>query len=175
MDGFILSGRAKLTSFVSGTTTHDGLFMDDNARQILQSKCNLGDHEFYEATLYVRKEPVRFYYLGLFYDFDSLIKFPKCIYAIHGLKREEDLPSECSNMVFNNCRDVYKIEDMIPYRVNICFSKIVFDKKVKGLDLFYYGLLGLGIGVVSERFKNAVEEAGLTGIVFDPIEVEFEE
>ena len=174
LDGFVLSGRAKLTDFVSTPFCH-ALCMSENAKNILQSKCNFGAHEFYEATLYVRKKPVRFYYLGIFCDFFSQIKFPECRYAIYGVEKEEDLPQEWYEMTINNLQDVYKIEKKIPYNVDIQLYKIVLKKIAKEVDLLYYCVLGIRIGIVTERFKDTVEEAGLTGLVFEPIEVEIEE
>lgn len=47
-----------------------------------------------------------------------------------------------------------------------------FDKE---LDWFVIDKFGVFYGIVTERFKIAVEEAGLTGLVFEPIEVEIEE
>lgn len=174
LDGFVLSGRAKLTDFISVTSCH-ALLVSEKAKEILQLKCNFGDHEFYEATLYVRKKPVRFYYLGIFRDFFSQIKFPECGYVIYGVEKEEDLPQEWYEMTINNLQDVYKIEKKIPYTVDIWLSKIVLKNTAKEVDLLYYCVLGIRIGLVTERFKNAVEEAGLTGLVFEPIEVEIEE
>ena len=174
LDGFVLSGRAKLTDFISVTSCRT-LFMSEIAKDILQSKCNYGSHEFYEATLYVRKQPVTFYCLGIFCDFYAQIEFPKCRYAIYGVEKEEDLPQEWYQKSINNLQDVFKIERKIPYPVDIWLSKIVLKKTAKETDLLYYYVLGIRIGIVTERFKEAVEEAGLTGLVFEPIEVEFEE
>ncbi len=154
--------------------------MDDNARQILQSKCNLGDHEFYEATLYVRKEPVRFYYLGLFYDTTPLIAFNKCDYVVYGVDSVRDLPKEWITKPIEGYSDLCEIEykhRQYPSVMRVGCEKIRVKKEFDfNVDIFFAGRFNYNLnGICSERFKNAVEEAGLTGIVFDPIEVEFEE
>ena len=151
------------------------MFVSEKAKNILQSKCNFWEHEFYEATLYVRKNSVKFYYLGIFCDFYSQIKFPKCGYVIYGVEKEEDLPKEWYEMTINNLQDVYAIEKKIPYCVDIQLYKVVFKETAKDMDLLYYYTLGIRVGIVTERFKNAVEEAGLTGLVFEPIDVIIEE
>lgn len=169
LDGFVLSGRAKLSNFIS-VTTMTGLFMDKHAKQVLQSKCNLGEHEFFEATLYVKKEPKEMYYLGLFYDLAPHIKFKECNYVALGLKKEDDLPQGWNNSI--TCKeDFFKIKKNVPYLIDIYFSHIKIKNTVPKLDIFYF--IGGGIyGIVTERFKNIVEEAGLTGLVFKPIDVD---
>ena len=179
LDGFVLSGRAKLTNFVSAVAV-DGMFLDEKAKQVLEAKCNLGDHEFYEATLYVRKEPKRFYNWGLFNDICSYVEFNKCGYVIYGLKSEKDLPEEWISKPIESLNDLFNIEKQYsdyPSAVKIECNKIVLKKTFdKQIDIFYNNyIFGGKYGICSERFKNAVEEAGLTGLVFEPIEVELEE
>ena len=108
LDGFVLSGRAKLTDFIS-VTSSNVLFVSEKAKNILQSKCNFWEHEFYEATLYVRKNSVKFYYLGIFCDFYSQIKFPKCGYVIYGVEKEEDLPKEWYVESISKCKIISRV------------------------------------------------------------------
>lgn len=179
LDGFVLSGRAKQTNFIH-IVTHRTLFMDEYAKKVLQSKCNLGEHEFYEATLYVRKEPNKYYCLGVFYDIKSVIEYNKCNYVIYGIKDEQDLPEEWFTKPINSFSDIYNIRQRYrdyPAFVNILCQNLVlkrtFDKTIDFFDILLPGEGGYGI--CTERFKNAVEEAGLTGLVFEPIDVIIEE
>ena len=174
LDGFRLSGRAKQTNFIS-TSVFNALFMDEHVKQVLQTKCNLGEYEFYEATLYVRKEPKQYYILGLFYDTYSLINYPECGYFVENLKKDDDMPPEWHNKQFTCKSDLFDIAMKVPYSIYISFTNIKIKKPLEDLDIYYYVGGGIRIGIVTERFKEAVEEAGLTGLVFEPIEIEVKE
>lgn len=178
LDGFKLSGRAKMTNFITSVVCRSPL-IDEKAKEVLQSKCNFGDHEFYEATLYVREEPVKVYYLAIFYDLDSKIRYKDCRYSIWGscIKSEEDLPIEWKEGIPIESRDyICKIEQRYSPWATITCHTLVLDKSFdKDMDLFYYLGMGIRYWICTERFKNAVDEAGLTGLVFEPIEVEIEE
>lgn len=168
LDGFVLSARAKLTNFVH-VVVFVRPFLDEKAKTVLQESCNLGDHEFYEATLYVRKEPKRFYYLESFLDMSPYIEFNECLYWIEGVEREEDLPSDWHDVIFRGYDDIYDMGRR--HDISIHFGQLVFNKEFdRELDFFYLER-DFYYGVCSERFKKAVENAGLTGLVFTPIDV----
>lgn len=176
LDGFVLSGRAKQTNFIS-TSVFSRLFMNEHAKNVLQSKCNLGDSEFYEAVLYVKKVPISYYYLETFLNIIPKIKFSDCVYYLEYIRDEDKIPEEWINSGFNDCETVLSIHKYFPNRlIGVRFRTLVLKKDFdKDLDWFVIDKFGIHNGICSERFKNAVEEAGLTGLVFEPIDVIIEE
>ena len=176
LDGFILSGRAKLTNFVS-TSVLDRLFLDEKAKNILQTKCNLGVSKYFDATLYTKKETCKFYYVINFYDIIPHIEFRNCEYYLDYIDETDKIPQEWINSGFKDCETVLSIQKYFPKQlVGVRFKTLVLKRDFdKNIDWFVIKKFGIHNGICSERFKNAVEEAGLTGLVFEPIEVIIEE
>ena len=140
----------------------------------------MGEHNFYEATLYIRNKSNKYYCLGVFLDIKSLIEYNKCNYVIYGIKDEKDLPEEWYTKPINSFSDISNIKDRYknyPGIIMFLCNKLTLTRFFyKNIDFYKLSFPDEKVyGICSERFKNAVEEAGLTGLVFEPIEVIIEE
>ena len=156
-----------------------GFFISPKAHDLL-SGFNISGYHFIESPYLFKKVPNLHYYLFLYEDMWRSIVIEKTKFAIvKDISLNEGIIIE-DNLTFFSDKDVYwgKVEGGKRLITKedlggniISHYSILFKKTVKDLDLFpvykhsvcswryktYY---------VSERLKDAIESAGLTGITF---------
>lgn len=172
LGGFILSGRAKLTNIVS--TTMPRLHMDNEAKEVFSS-CNLGDSEFYNAQLYIKQRKIftqilDYNYFCSFTNILDYICFPETIF-----RHEISIPRNLIDYITGLCSISAYSEYRNQNREGIIFPETITMKEGfdKTLDYFIIRELNVHHGIASERLKTAIEENGITGLRFEPIEIIF--
>ena len=172
LGGFILSGRAKLTNIVS--TTIPMLHMDNEAKEVF-SVCNLGDSEFYKAQLYIKQRKIftqilDYYYLCSFIDILDYIYFPGTIFR-HEINLVEKQNVYVTGLSSFSAYEEYWQQNnkglIYPQTITL---KEGFDKT---LDYFIIPKLNIFYGIASEKLKTMIEDNGITGLRFEPIEIIF--
>ena len=173
LGGLVLSGRAKLTDIVS-TSVLPRLHMNDVAKNVF-STCNLGDYEFYKAQLYIKQRKIftqilDYYYLCPFTDILDNIYFPKTIFR-HEINLVEKQNVYVTGLSSFSAYEEYRQQNnkglIYPQTITL---KEGFDKT---LDYFIIPKLNIFYGIASEKLKTKIEENGITGIRFEPIEIIF--
>lgn len=173
LGGFILSGRAKLTDIVS-TPVLPRLHMNNNAKDIF-SACNLGDYEFYKAQLYIKQRKIftqilDYYYLCSFTNILDNIYFPGTIFR-HEINKVEKQNVYITGLSSFSAYQEYRQQNnkglIYPETITM---KEEFDKT---LDYFIIPKLNIFYGIANEKLKTKIEEKGITGLKFEPIEIVF--
>ena len=165
LDGVKLAGCAKLTDFVSDGFCSRMQIVGPKAKLTLE-QFNLCAHKFYPLGLYKRK--IKYEYF-LFFDGESCAKyvdykktsFRTLNYADDSYSEEFYIQSEKEYWEKRN-----KLEQDGIFG-NINGKKIVMSHDFPKYDFFTIGFLD-GNTYVSERLKETIEHAGLTGWVFNP-------
>ena len=158
LDGFKLQTGARLTDFV---TTGIGLFplVTPKCKAVME-QLTLLPHRFYPAGLYKRN--IRYDYYFFFYllwCYPAFVDYKKTTFY-------KKLDPEKKPLAIGTRYDFIKYKRQNPY---IKTDQVVLLKSFnKELDMFDLSPIFLDM-VVSERFKNAIEEAGLTGQSFKPL------
>lgn len=172
LGGTILSGRAKLTDIVS-TAVLPRLLMNNNAKDVF-SACNLGDYEFYKAQLYIKQRKIFTqildYYLCPFTDILDNIYFPETIFR-HEINMVEKQNVYVTGLSSFSAYEEYWQQNnkglIYPQTITL---KEGFDKT---LDYFIIPKLNIFYGIASEKLKTMIEDNGITGLRFEPIEIIF--
>lgn len=141
-------------------------------KEVLQ-EFNLGPHRFYPAWVLFNGQKHEYFVMQIFYDYyQKFIDFEKTIFNnLDSFRDLEDREFETKQFL--------SVEDVEDYSevhwgtaVNWNYERIVMKPEFKELDFITFFKFG---DIVSERLKNAIEEAGLKGIEFEelPIPIEF--
>lgn len=165
LDGVKLAGCAKLTDFVSDGFGSRMQIVSPKAKLTLE-QFNLCAHKFYPLGLYKRK--IKYEYF-LFFDGESCAKyvdykktsFRTLNYADDSYSEEFYIQSEKE---YWEKRNKLEQDDIFG---NIIGKQIVMSRNFPKYDFFNICFLD-GNTYVSERLKETIEHAGLTGWVFNP-------
>lgn len=167
LDGVMLAGYAKLTDFVSNGFSGSLCILSPKAKAILE-QYNLCPHQFYSLGLYKKKVKYDYFLLKLVSNYSDFVDYEKTSF------REYDITSGYksdsffvkSKEEFWERREKIKAEKGISW--GIWGDKLVMNKDFNcELDFFVISILDANT-YVSERLKNAIESAGLTGWEFSP-------
>jgi hypothetical protein len=78
LSGIKLSGRAKLTDFVSNP--YGAIILSPRSKEILE-KYSLCPHRFYPVTLYARNVPYEYFYLHIISDYSDFVYYKKSTFV----------------------------------------------------------------------------------------------
>lgn len=150
-----LKPKAKLTDIISvGNITATGFLMNEKAKAIFQS-FNLIDHKFHNATLFVKSQPLHYYYLqltnGNFENID-IEKSSFCITNAFRLKKNDII--------------ITSYNDLIEKQKKLEFGNIISAEKIHikntDFDLFFFPFIHNDI-FVSEKLLNELRKYKITG------------
>lgn len=167
LDGVMLASYAKLTDFVSNGFSRRLRILSHTAKAVLE-QYNLCPHQFYPLGLYKRKIKYDYYLLNFVSNYSDFVDYERTTF------QEYDITSgykSCSFLVhskekFWEKRTRIEIDKGISW--GVWGDRIVMNKEFdRELDFFVISILDGNI-YVSERLKNAIETAGLTGWEFTP-------
>lgn len=142
------------------------MFVSEKFKKLLES-FNLGNHAFYESRLMFKGEKLTYFIFKQ--DEDVLVDFSKSKFRLEkGMLRPT--PLEDFEGIINSKKELREIEKQLEDKY-LKFKKMAF--LAPQTDMFLIRELPkLGI---SERLKNEIENAGITGIEISPFEnIEFE-
>ena len=172
LGGLVLSGRAKLTDIVS-TSVLPRLHMNEVAKEVFSS-CNLGDYEFYNAQLYLKKAKILTQILDYFYlcPFTDIFDY---IYLPETLFRVDKYSPERQQLFIEGFSSYQAYTDFITKNIDVISpTKITMNEGFdKTLDYFIIPNLNIYRGIASEKLKTKIEAKGITGLKFEPIEIIF--
>lgn len=166
LDGVMLAGYAKLTDFVSNGFSPFLLIMNEKAKDIL-GQFHLCPHKFYSLGLYRRKIKNDYFLFHYHSNYSDFVDYQKTSFREHHSFRFQSDPFFVSSKEeFWEKRKAIKTEKGIS--CGIRGDRIVMNKDFDHeLDFFVISILDANT-YVSERLKNAIETAGLTGWEFTP-------
>lgn len=165
LDGYKFYYRCKLTNFVSHVSS-ELLLMDKTALDLML-QFNLGQHIVIPATVYKSNNPLELFFLYIANPIMKYIDFPKCIFEI----TKWDTPIKAKITDLRNYQalcdfehKMWKTDKDFAYTTP-CFISLSPDFPMQ-LDIFRIPRLDGGSYFMSDRLKNAIEEAELTGLNF---------
>lgn len=171
LSGHKLSRKAKITDFVSEVSVSILPLMNKKALDLLE-KFNLGNYRVYPCQLYVKDEPIEHYFIYQIFDAEKYIDVTNSIFSVYYYFKEPHWNYVSGFTSMEHYRDYC---NQLSGSYEIAPKKLVFNAECdKTLDLIRLSDFSLFFGIISERLYNAIQEAGLTGWEFTPIEVEFE-
>ena len=164
LSGIMLSGRAKLTDFVSNP--FGSIIISPKGKNVFE-KFNLCSHRFYNMTLHVRKIPYEYYWMHIISDYSDFVDYKASSFIERNSYR-------ALGSVFVESKDgMLQKRDEILHRnkgttINLWADKIVMNSGFnKNLDLFEISLIDANL-YVSERLKDEIIKNDLTGYEFIP-------
>lgn len=167
LDGIMLSGSAKLTDVVSNGYCSDFFIVSEKVKRILE-QYTLCPHRFYPLGLYKRKVKYDYFLLHIISVYVDYVDYNRTSFM------------DCD--IFTNKKDgdviVTSLDDLLQKRDEIKKAKgrsqTVWGERIvmnehfdKETDFFVISRFDANI-YMSERLKNAIEAAGVTGWVFTP-------
>lgn len=172
LDGVMISGPSKLTDFVGNAFSDSILIFSAKAKEVLD-KYNLCPHRIYPLGLYRRKIKYDYFLMKTNSGFANYVDFKKSTCAVYNMK--DDVFIAPLDIVFQNKEDFYlrikEINDQIEDAADSIWHCLQVNKMV--VQPSYYYSMDFIISFVngkeifvSERLKNAIEEANLTGWEF---------
>ena len=167
LGGFKLSSIAKITDIIS-TGVFSILAMNQRTADIF-SQFNLGDHEFYKWTLYTKNGEFDYFYLCSFTEIFNSVIIPESIFKMCMALGSENhalwLNGFSSYKAYNDFVNKMHSWDKTPVYLSM---KEDFDF---GLDFFIIDELNVFLGIISERLKTRLDEEGVTGLEYVPVEI----
>lgn len=169
LDGIMLSGSAKLTDIVSNGFSGDLFILSDKVKQIIE-QYNLCPHRFYPLGLYRRKVKYNYFLLYIVSNYIDSVECAKTSFVEYNIASGKFFGDVCikSKEELFQKRDEMKKERGISQTIwgNRIVMNDLFDKT---LDFFVISRIDANL-YISERLKNNIESAGLTGWEFTPAE-----
>jgi len=159
LDGIQLVKHARATDLLSVVPISPifGLVISEEGKEVLQN-FNAPPHRFFEVKVYdhQKNETQKNYFLFRLLDFQNeSISFERSKFMVSTKEKIQTLAirtaADLKNLSPELCMDMYP--KLISLRSDFQFDIFYFDK--------------IGGYFVSERLKNAVESAGLTGMRFE--------
>ena len=161
----IIEPNAKLTDLISSSPIMMQLIISNKLKNLVQNYREDGLQFFPTKLIYKKKVIEDYWILNAFERDYSCINFKKSIISIKNniqkTSREVDIKSlESFKMFLNTIKhpEYLRIEKL--YLIEGNKQDLLIIDRVLGFFLFF-----------SEKLKNEVENAGCTGIEFEPIEV----
>lgn len=167
LDGFKLSGSAKLTDFVSSIFSWS-LFVISQRVKVVFEQHKLCPHRFYPLGLYKRNVKFNYFMLSIISDYSTCVDYKNSTFAEYNI-----LNSRWKNLVLIDSREEYvRKRDRLKQDKGLEWAlwsdHIVMNSSFdRELDFFSIGKLDSHI-YVSERLKEEIEFCGLTGWEFLP-------
>lgn len=161
-----LSYNAKITDIITTSVVHRPA-ISRKAAEIFAG-CNLGRHEMYKCPLYTQTGALEYYCI---YPMNSMVEFVNFYNTFFRANIHEP---ECYTLKmagigsYNGYKSLSEIISEPVTLGKYLALKKGFDKE---LDYFAIPEIQVFYGIVSERLKSKLEEAGITGVKFSPLEV----
>jgi len=151
-----LESKAKLTDIISaGNITADGFLMNEKTKEIFQ-QFNLLEHKFHDATLIVKGQKLRYYFLQIVCkDFD-MIDFQRssfCVASLTGIKKYD------INIFSSD--DLFEKQKQLDIGVGIKLEKLFLKNNIEP-DLFFFPYLHVDY-FASQSLVNALNDNNITG------------
>lgn len=163
---------AKPTDIVSvGVFAAQGFLISEKGKKVFE-QFNLGEHKFFPVKIAKKEESYDYYWLHLCSDETDSIDYPNSIFylqhGILGTKREiikieskKDLHEKKEILKINFHVEKQEYKEIGP-------KKIVLTRQYnKDIDIIGFVRLGIEL-YITNRFKKAIEESGITGIELIP-------
>lgn len=167
LDGVMLAGYAKLTDFLSNGFSHSLRIISPRAKSVLE-QYHLCPHRFYPLGLYKRKVRHDYFLFKFVSNYSDFVDYERTSF------RERDITSGYKSDPFfiKSREDFWERREKIKTERGISWGiwgdRIVMNESFdRELDFFVISILDANT-YVSERLKNAIESAGLTGWEFSP-------
>lgn len=165
LDGIKLSGRAKLTDFVS--TPFGAWIISPKAKNVLE-KSKLCPHRFFPMSLYVRNKIHDYFFFLIKSDLSDFVDYSKSTfveYDLHTLTKFEPVIIKSKKELLESRE---KIEEIKGSGRTVWGDKIILsDKFDTQLDYFKISIIDANT-YISKRVMNDIRNAGLTGWEFTP-------
>lgn len=165
LDGIKLSGKAKLTDFISNS--FDGFIVSPNVKLIME-KYNLCPHCFYPMSVYACGKKNDYFYLVIRSDYSDFVNYGESIFVEFKLigQQIDRFISVTSKEELLIKKEKIKKERGIAW--TIWGDKIVMDENFSiNLDFFEISVMDSNI-YISERLKNEILSNNLKGWEFIP-------
>ena len=159
LDSFLLAKRAKCTDFVSNIAVYFGFLVSEKVKTILD-QYKLPDHRFYKASvIYKKKKYSNYYFLHIISDFSHFIDYSKTQFYIENFRIERAVSVSSRAELWHIYKTMGNLDDIVlnEYRFHRNFQ-IEYD-------MFYASFFDMKM-YVSEKLKNALLQAGITGVDF---------
>ena len=165
LDGYKFYYRCKLTNFISHVSSK--LLLMDKTALDLMLQFNLGQHIVIPATVYKSNNPLELFFLYIANPIMQYIDFPKCIFEVN-------VVNNCTKERYTGFKDYQSLRDFKKMMWNSnenYFSTqpiqlILSSDFPTQLDVFRIPYFNAYYYFMSDRLKNAIEEAELTGLNF---------
>lgn len=165
LDGVMLAGYAKLTDFVSNGFSPFLLIMNEKAKDIL-GQFHLCPHKFYSLGLYRRKIKNDYFLFHYHSNYSDFVDYQKRL--LENIIHSDFNPIPFCQFQGGILGEKKSYKNRKGISCGIRGDRIVMNKDFDHeLDFFVISILD-GNTYVSERLKNAIETAGLTGWEFTP-------
>lgn len=165
LDGFKLTGSAKLTDFVSSAFCPNLFIVSERAKHLLETY-NLGSHRFYSLGLYKRNVKHNYYMLHIIInpDYTENVNYSQSVFKECS---EYSIDENWGYHSISSRADFFaKREELKMVGKNLWSEKMVMEPSFDdSLDLFMIVYFN-NDNFISERLKNAIEAEGLTGWEF---------
>ncbi len=154
--------QAKLTDFVDfNDSLSTGRYLVSPTAQRVLSQFDLPTYAFYPVNLYQNNKLIEGYqllYYTFAFEFEQVVDISKSKFYLQRTFRGTKVPIEIKNYF-----DYISKLKQNPLHINS--ENIFFNNQFKFLDFFSIQYLSIDI-YVSQRLKEAIEAAGLTGLEF---------
>lgn len=159
LSGIMLSGRAKLTDFISNS--FGAIIVSPKGKDILQ-RFNLCSHRFYPCTLHSRGKAYDYFWLQLISDYSDYVDYKRTTFVVYNFsERQGSIFVESKEEMLKKREEIKKLYEGTNW--TIWGDKIVMNSDFsKDLDLFIISLID-GNTYISEQLHNEIIKNNLTG------------
>ena len=166
LSGIMLSGRAKLTDFISNA--FGAIIVSPKGKDILQ-RFNLCSHRFYPCTLHSRGKSYDYFWLQLISDYSDYVDYKKTTFVEYNFsERRGSILVESKEEMLRKREEIKKLYEGTNW--TIWGDKIVMRSDFsKDLDLFIISRID-GSTYISDRLHNEIAKNNLTGCELSPAE-----
>lgn len=165
LDGIKLSGRAKLTDFVS--TPFGAWIISPKAKDVLE-KYKLCPHRFYPMSLYVRNKIHEYFFFLIKSDLSDSVDYLKSTFVEYDLHTSTKLQPTLirSKKMLLDIKEKVKEERGVG-RTIWADSIVMSNEFNKGLDFFVISIIDANT-YISKKLMTDITDLGLTGWEFMP-------
>lgn len=173
LSNLILYSKANITDFIDAKSgigfSNSSIVISNKFKSILE-KFNCYELQFFQTYIVHKNKENHNYWQTHFgklaYDY---VDYEKSTFVIKEI---------INNEAYYTFLDIKNKEDFFKLKEEIVYPKWLYIKDIRyteNMDLDYFDIGNLmnggNHGIVSERLKKAIEEEGITGIEFRPIEL----
>lgn len=167
LDGIMLSGSAKLTDVVSNGYCSDFFIVSEKVKRILE-QYTLCPHRFYPLGLYKRKVKYDYYLLHIISLYVDYVDYPMSSFVEYDILSRRKYGAIMINSIDELMQKNSELDKDKGVMWAVWGDRIVMNEHFdKDTDFFTISRFDSNI-YMSERLKNAIEAAGVTGWAFTP-------